>query len=93
MAGLISTKFEGHSGPVLSLDYAAPHLLLSGSEDRTARLWDVRDSRRRASLCIPVQGEVLTVIFAPPRLPQTQNTKATGEALDANNPFAKDHTM
>lgn len=78
-ASLISSKFEGHKAPVLSLDYSSSagndnssHLLLSGSEDRTARLWDVRDSKRRACLCIPVQGEVLSVKFAPRLLPQHQ---------------------
>jgi WD40 repeat protein len=116
MSGLISMKFEGHKAPVLSLDYSSEtangggggggQLLLSGSEDRTARLWDVRDSRRRASLCIPVQGEVLSVKFAP-RLPPAADDDDDDEAAAAaamevddspsapttTNPFAKDHTM
>jgi WD40 repeat protein len=99
MSGLMSMKFEGHKAPVLSLDYASDgQLLLSGSEDRTARLWDVRDSRRRASLCIPVQGEVLAVKFAPRLFQQAEDAAAAMEVDDASssaptNPFAKDHTM
>ena len=43
-----TTKYCGHKGPVLCLDVSptsfssSSSLLLSGSEDRTARIWDVR---------------------------------------------------
>lgn len=46
--------------------------LLSGAEDATARLWDLRmnhssnsSSSCRASLCIQASGEVLSVAFGP----------------------------
>lgn len=104
---IISSKFEGHKAPVLSLDFAGGEngnsspLLLSGSEDRTARLWDVRDdsSKRRACLCIPVQGEVLSVKFAPRRPPSVddddddQMMAIEDSSASPMNPFAKDHTM
>jgi len=44
--------------------------LLSGSEDETARLWDLR-APLRASLCIKAPGEVMSVAFSrkePPRI-------------------------
>ena len=42
-----STKYCGHKGPILCLDvsptiFSSSSLLLSGSEDRTARIWDLR---------------------------------------------------
>ncbi|KAG7343332.1 WD40 repeat-containing protein [Nitzschia inconspicua] len=40
-------------------------LLLSGSEDHTARLWDLREHRKRASLCVQTFGDVLSAMFAP----------------------------
>jgi len=110
MSSLISSKFEGHKAPVLCLDYSSSqnhhdngngannNLLLSGSEDRTARLWDVRDSKRRACLCIPVPGEVLSVQFAP-QVPMPSKDDTTMQVDDDSSPspvttpFSKDHTM
>ena len=81
-----STKYQGHQGAVLCLDISHDdNLLISGSEDRTARLWDVRSNKRRASLCIPTNGEVLSVAFAP---------KMQGDMpFSSPNAFAHDHTM
>lgn len=96
---LVSSKYEGHKAPVLSLAYQAQggsELLLSGSEDHTARLWDLRDSKRRACLCIPTQGEVLSVAFRPPKpTPNrpTAETDASSSSPSLASPFAKDHTM
>lgn len=73
--GITSARYQGHKGSVLCLDTSnsnnktsQPPLLLSGSDDRTARLWDLREhtTRRRASLCIPCPGEVLSAVFSPP---------------------------
>lgn len=76
-----SEKFQGHGAAVLCLDVLSQStsdssvsipsststLLLSGSEDGTARLWDLRDHRRRACLCIkiPGGGDILSAVFAP----------------------------
>mmetsp|Transcript_9712 Transcript_9712/g.23527 ORF Transcript_9712/g.23527 Transcript_9712/m.23527 type:complete len:505 (-) Transcript_9712:566-2080(-) len=67
-----NAKFKGHGAAVLCLDLSSPSqssspLLLSGSEDGTARLWDLRDHRRRACMCIKVPGggDVLSAVFAP----------------------------
>jgi WD40 repeat protein len=81
-----SAKFQGHQAPVLSLAVSQhDSLLLSGSEDHTARLWDLRDNnRRRASLCIQTSGEVLSVVFAP---------KQEEESSKLSNLFARDHSM
>lgn len=71
-----SHTLKGHKGPVLCLDHSssiatntsAPPTsaacLLSGSEDGTARLWDLREALR-ASLCIKAPGEVSSVTFGP----------------------------
>ena len=76
-ASVVSTKLKGHSKSVLCLAHggsnhfgdetlrsATAACLLSGSEDGTARLWDLRQSQR-ASLCIKTSGEVLSVSFGP----------------------------
>lgn len=46
---ITTSKYSGHKGPVLCLDVSSPStsissssLLLSGSEDKTARIWDLR---------------------------------------------------
>jgi WD40 repeat protein len=87
-----SISYQGHQGPVLCLDYnnTDDPLLLSGSEDQTARLWDVREHRRRACLCIPTPGEVLSVAFGPK---QQRRDDETMPVDWNNNAFAKDHTM
>ncbi len=84
-AQIISSKWEGHKAPVSCLDYSGD-FLLSGSEDRTARLWDVRDTKRRAAWCVSAPGEVFSVKFAP---------KLSTEAMEmeCSNPFAIDHIM
>lgn len=86
-AAIKSSKFLGHQAPVLSLKVSQDdHLLLSGSEDHTARLWDLRDTnRRRASLCIQAGGDVLSVAFAPKRDEEA--------SADLSSPFARDHSM
>jgi WD repeat-containing protein 53 len=71
-SGIRSQKFRGHSGSVLCLDHCSSlprHLLssnlsdcfLSGSEDKTCRLWDVRTTK--TSICIQCADEVLAVAF------------------------------
>jgi WD40 repeat protein len=61
-----SYKLQGHQGSVSCLDISEIGLL-SGSEDKTARLWDLREGKRRACLCIQTEGEVMSVAFEPPR--------------------------
>lgn len=89
-AAIQQVQLKGHKASVLCLAHSseihAPSqnqvtaaCLLSGSEDATARLWDLR-TPLRASLCIKALGEVNSVAFSrnnPPR------TCATG-------PFARD---
>lgn len=70
-----SGKLKGHGAAVLCLDVSSGSsspLLLSGSEDGTARVWDLRDNTRRTALCIRVPGgwDVLSAVFAPPAPPQ-----------------------
>ena len=67
-----STKIKGHTGAVLCLDNnnhggssSVGGCLLSGSEDGTARLWDLRSSPK-ASTCIVAGGEVTSVAFGLP---------------------------
>ena len=99
-----AAKLQGHGAAVLCLDVSSPSsssrdlasaasvsspLLLSGSEDGTARLWDLRDHRRRACLCIRVPGgaDVLSAVFAPPSAAAEKASAADDTAMNA---FAKD---
>ena len=70
---------------------ASSRLLLSGSEDGTARLWDLRDHRRRACLCIrvPRGGDVLSAVFAPP-LENVVVAEETATRRSESDGFAKD---
>ena len=71
--------FKGHKGSVLCLAHASvSSLLLSGSEDETARLWDLRTSK--TALCLLAGGEVTSVAFVP---------SATLQPLDG--PFARNN--
>jgi WD40 repeat protein len=70
---------KGHKGSVLCLAHdSISSLLLSGSEDETARLWDLRTSK--TALCLLAGGEVTAVAFAP---------SATLQPLDG--PFARNN--
>ena len=104
--------FRGHQASVLCLDVSSTTplsscpLLLSGSEDRTARLWDIREhnNKRRACLCIQTPGNVLSAVFAPPPPPpstttlnqqqqsETESTSTTSSS-SLSSPFAKDYTV
>jgi WD40 repeat protein len=61
------TSFKGHKGSVLCLAHCKS-LLLSGSEDETARVWDLRISR--TALCLVTGDQVTSVAFAPPTTPE-----------------------
>jgi WD40 repeat protein len=89
---------QGHQAPVLCLDHSSSlrldgrsghdqmpidGCLLSGSEDGTARLWDLRANHLRAAMCLIVGTEVLSVAFGPP-LP-TPCTMAANSSLYARN--------
>jgi WD40 repeat protein len=88
------THLKGHKASVLCLAHSSDvHMshhpnntavtvaacLLSGSEDETARLWDLRVPLR-ASLCIKAPGEVLSVAFSRKEPPRTADA----------GPFARD---
>lgn len=71
--GIQSTKFIGHQGAVLTMDYSSSlSCLLSGSEDCTARLWDLRSSK--STNCIIAGEEVTAVAFGPSFLPPSPET-------------------
>jgi WD40 repeat protein len=110
---LTNTKLKGHRAAVLCLDISSPSLsssssssstsslLLSGSEDGTARLWDLREHKRRgACLCIQTVdgGDVLSAVFAPPQRRRRRPTRTTANE-DNDNPtttassFAQDYTV
>ena len=107
---LTHTKLKGHRAAVLCLDISSPvsstsssSLLLSGSEDGTARLWDLREHQRRgACLCIQTidGGDVLSAVFAPPhpqrRRPSTTTTTTTtasSSSTPSSSSFAQDYTV
>ena len=69
---------------------SAGSLLLSGSEDGTARLWDLKCQPLRASLCIqaPNGGEVLSVAFGP-----KWGDSAVVAAAAADSAFAREYSV
>ena len=104
-AMITSAKFQGHGAAILCLDVSSPSsqsslpsststLLLSGSEDGTARLWDLRAHRHRACLCIrvPGGGDVLSAVFAPPAPVSTSPPTATNPGRK-ESAFSRDCTV
>lgn len=61
-----SASLTGHEGAVYSIAFNKPHasLLLSGSFDKTCRIWDV-DSHSCKGVYQGHDGEVVGVVFAP----------------------------
>ena len=103
---LTHSKLKGHRAAVLCLDISPPvsstssSLLLSGSEDGTARLWDLREHQRRgACLCIQTidGGDVLSAVFAPPhpqrRRPSTTTPTPSSSSSSSSSSFAQDYTV
>jgi WD40 repeat protein len=91
------TKSKSSSTSTTSLS-STTSLLLSGSEDHTARLWDIREHRRRACLCVQTSGDVLSAMFAPPpnRLHMDQPTTTDNnmkQKRPLSSPFALDYTI
>jgi WD repeat-containing protein 53 len=80
-------RCRGHSGSVLCVEHSSNlrrpnHVLvtgsnlLSGSEDKTCRLWDLRSLR--TSICMLCPGEVLSVGFEPTELMPLENQSDCG---------------
>jgi WD40 repeat protein len=98
---LTHTKLKGHRAAVLCLDISSPvsstsSLLLSGSEDGTARLWDLREHQRRgACLCIQTidGGDVLSAVFAPPHPQRRPSTTTASSTPSLSSSFAQDYTV
>lgn len=69
-------SLKGHSGPIVSLSSSSDNLtpsdhplLLSGSEDGNARLWDLRTHKSVKLFRSPENHSVNCVSFLPPSLP------------------------
>lgn len=91
-----SVQLKGHQAAISCLDHSSrcassvgPSLLLSGSEDGTCRLWDLRIGRSVS--CIKCSGsnggEVLSVAFGP----AWKTSDATTE--EAKSPFSHDFSV
>jgi len=84
-----SVQLKGHQAAVSCLDHSSsttaavrPSLLLSGSEDGTCRLWDLRLGRAVSCIkCSNSGEEVLSVAFGPPSFLGTTASES---------PFARD---
>jgi WD40 repeat protein len=57
---IVSFALKSHKSSVNSLDFCQ-NFLLSGSDDRSARIWDLRTSK--TSIAIRAPGEVTCVSF------------------------------
>ncbi|EPY49226.1 heterotrimeric G protein beta subunit Git5 [Schizosaccharomyces cryophilus OY26] len=60
------TKFEGHSGDVMALDFLPenPNLFISGGCDKTSKVWDLRTS----SCCLTIsdnKSDINSISFFP----------------------------
>jgi WD40 repeat protein len=54
--------FEGHEGPVISLDFSPDgRLIISGSYDNTVRIWDT-ESKQHETLSITAQVDVRVIV-------------------------------
>ena len=82
-------KLQGHKSSVLCLAHSSDidrnantvGCLLSGSEDKTARIWDLRGGTCRASICVVAPGEVVSAAFAP----KQSSSDQTGSGAFARN--------
>lgn len=94
---LTKALLKGHRGPVNCLAHSssvvtapAPSLLLSGSSDGTARLWDLRTQRAASCIIAPVDdggdSDVTSVAFHP-------LSTATTTSSSKSNPYARDMTI
>jgi WD repeat-containing protein 53 len=92
-----SFSLKGHNGSVLCLDHSsnrassfaigADSTLVSGSEDGTCRLWDLRTGTR-ANLCIQCgSGDVLSVALGPK---WSENPPLHQQSVP---PFARDYSL
>ena len=86
------TKYQlvGHAGPVLCLDYIEDSLLLSGSEDHTGRVWDLRTDR--TAVCCHCDGEVLSAVFGPNLQNETSREIKRG-AKNENGISSPEHSV
>eukprot|EP00548_Thalassiothrix_antarctica_P009003 CAMPEP_0194137462 /NCGR_PEP_ID=MMETSP0152-20130528/7355_1 /TAXON_ID=1049557 /ORGANISM="Thalassiothrix antarctica, Strain L6-D1" /LENGTH=353 /DNA_ID=CAMNT_0038834493 /DNA_START=30 /DNA_END=1088 /DNA_ORIENTATION=- len=83
MAKIVSFTLKGHKSSVNCLSYQnETSLLLSGSDDTTARLWDLRTSK--ASLCIRTDSPVTSVAFGK---------GPSKEEIVLSGPFAKNSSV
>ena len=92
-------KLRGHKSSVLCLAHSSNNVdntpgghasLLSGSEDKTARLWDLRAGAAcRAGTCIIAPGEVTSVAFYP----NQNGPKGKSPSSVVTAPFGKNHTV
>ena len=63
--GALLDQLSGHEGPVSSLSFSPDgNTLLSGSWDRTVRVWDIF-SRTQTSESLQLQSDILCVAFRP----------------------------
>lgn len=61
-----SVSLTGHTDSVLCLSTTAScHYLLSGSEDASARIWDVATLRSTRCIKLPVHEAITSVQFVP----------------------------
>lgn len=99
MTCIQSSKLTGHKGPVTCLannshDRYRKHVslpftyaLLSGSEDGTVRLWDLKMNSKRAALCITCPFDVVTEVTSVAFHTHVQDNHSSDTSSSIGYPF------
>jgi WD40 repeat protein len=79
---------RGHQGPIRALAFALDGRLVSGSEDNTARVWDLENPSAAPLVLRGHEGSILALAFAPDGRLVSASSDNTARVWDLKNPSA-----
>ncbi|KAF9437430.1 WD repeat-containing protein 24 [Entomortierella beljakovae] len=95
--GTIEKKFMAHMGFVTSLDYHPNgRFLATGGRDKTIKVWDMEDEKRREMYTIPTIQFTCKVQWRPNRpyqLAACFKDESTVQIFDVRRPFVPQHVL